>query len=214
MADPGLRERKKLATRAALGQAAWRLIRERGYDNVRVEDIAAAANVSVRTFSNYFAGKDQALLSIGEDRAQRIVAALAARPPGEDLWEALAVAVASQFTGEGEVPRDHASTATYPASLADAHRRLSISIEAALTTAIAERTGTDARRDLYPRLVAAVTVSATQTAFGYWRQADHQRGDDARPGEPFASFLHRVLRQVAAGLPHTGTSPGLTLPPT
>src|SRR6266700_1526765 len=47
MAETGLRERKKLATRAALGQAAWRLIRERGYDNVRVEDIAAAADVSV-----------------------------------------------------------------------------------------------------------------------------------------------------------------------
>jgi AcrR family transcriptional regulator len=201
MTDAGLRERKKLATRAALGQAAWRLTMERGYDKVRVEDIAAAAGVSVRTFSNYFASKDQALLSIGEDRSQRVVAALAARPPGEDLWEALAAAIASQFTGEGEVPRDAASSVTYPAELAAAHRRLSVSIEASLAVAIAERTGTDAERDLYPRLVAAVTVSATQTAFDYWRRADGQRGDDAPPGEPFADFLRRVLRHVAAGLP-------------
>ena len=58
MAEAGLRERKKLATRVALGQGAWRLVMERGYDKVRVEDIAAAAGVSVRTFSNYFANKD------------------------------------------------------------------------------------------------------------------------------------------------------------
>ena len=48
----GLRERKKLATRAALGQAAWQLTIERGYAHTRVEDIAAAAGVSARTFSN------------------------------------------------------------------------------------------------------------------------------------------------------------------
>jgi AcrR family transcriptional regulator len=201
MVDAGLRERKKQATRAALGRAAWQLTIERGYDHVRVEDIAAAAGVSVRTFSNYFANKGQALLSVGEDRGQRMVAALRARPPGEDLWEALAAATADQFTGAGEVPRDYASSVAYPAELAAPQRRLSASIEAALTVAIAERTGTDAERDLYPRLVAAVAVSATQTAFDYWRRADAERGADARPGEPFDSFLRRVLRQVAAGLP-------------
>jgi AcrR family transcriptional regulator len=201
MADAGLRERKKQATRVALGRAAWQLTIERGYDNVRVEDIAAAAGVSVRTFSNYFASKGQALLSVGEDRGQRIVAALRARPPGEDLWEALAAATAEQFTGDGEVPRDYASSVAYPAELASAQRRLSVSIEAALALAIAERTGTDPERDLYPRLVSAVAVSATQAAFDYWRQADDGRGPEAPPGEPFASFLRRVLRQVAAGLP-------------
>lgn len=201
MADEGLRERKKQETRVALARAAWQLTIERGYDNVRVEDIAAAAGVSVRTFSNYFPTKAQALLSIGEDRGQRIVAALRARPPGEDLWEALAAATADQFAGGGEVPRDSARSIAYPADLAVDQRRLHIAIEDALAAAIAERTGTDAERDLYPRLVAAVTVSATQTAFDHWRQADAEHGPDVRPGEPFASFLRRVLRQVAAGLP-------------
>jgi len=201
VAEAGLRERKKLATRLALGQAAWRLVLERGYGKVRVEDIAEAAGVSVRTFSNYFANKDEALLSIGEDRGRRIVAAFRARPPGEDLWEALAIATASQFTGNGEVPRDPGIAAAYPTSLAAAQRRLHVAIEAALATAIAERTGTDAERDLYPRLVAAVTVSATQTAFDYWCRGDGRPGEDAPAGEPFAVFLHRVLRQVAAGLP-------------
>ena len=79
----GLRERKKLATRAALGQAAWKLIIERGYAHARVEDIAAAAGVSARTFSNYFSNKEEALLSVGEDRGARMVSALRSRPDGE-----------------------------------------------------------------------------------------------------------------------------------
>jgi AcrR family transcriptional regulator len=169
----GLRERKKLATRAALGQAAWQLTIERGYAHTRVEDIAAAAGVSARTFSNYFSSKEEALLSVGEDRGARMVAALRRRPDGESLWEALAHAVSEQF--------------------AAAQRRLHSAIEAALTAAIGERTGTDPERDLYPRLVASVVVSATQTAFDHWRTSES--------GTPFPEVLQEVLQQVAAGLP-------------
>lgn len=58
----GLRERKKAARRAQLIDAAHRLVLERGYDHVTVDDIAAAAGVSTRTFFNYFETKDDAIL--------------------------------------------------------------------------------------------------------------------------------------------------------
>lgn len=58
----GLRERKKLERRLALIDAAHRLVEERGYDRVTVEDIAAAAGVSTRTFFNYFEAKDDAIV--------------------------------------------------------------------------------------------------------------------------------------------------------
>jgi AcrR family transcriptional regulator len=196
----GLRERKKLATRAALGQAAWRLTIELGYEHARVEDIAAAAGVSTRTFNNYFSSKEDALLSVGADRGARMVAALRARPEGEPLWEALAHAVSVQFAGAGEVPRTYARSIRYPPELSAAQRRLHASIEVALTAAIADRTGTDADRDLYPRLVAGVVVSATQTAFDHWRTSE----SDA----PFPEVLREVLRHVAAGLPVPSAPPG------
>jgi AcrR family transcriptional regulator len=189
----GLRERKRLATRAALGQAAWRLTIELGYERARVEDIAAAAGVSARTFNNYFSSKEEALLSVGEDRGARMVAALRDRPEGEPLWEALAHALSGQFAGTGEVPRVYARSIRFPPELSAAQRRLHEAIEVALTEAIADRTGTDARRDLYPRLVAGVVVSATQTAFDHWRASESD--------EPFPEFLRKVLRYVAAGLP-------------
>src|ERR1700684_3472572 len=68
----GLRERKKLATRQALGAAAMRLAVERGLENVFVEDIAAAADVSPRTFNNYFASKYEAICALALDRSMQI----------------------------------------------------------------------------------------------------------------------------------------------
>jgi len=58
----GLRERKKAERRLALIDAAHRLVEERGFDCVTVEDIAAAAGVSTRTFFNYFDTKDDAIV--------------------------------------------------------------------------------------------------------------------------------------------------------
>src|SRR5690349_19936988 len=85
----GLREQKKLATRAALGWAAIRLIVERGYDKVLVEDIAAEAGVSPRTFNNYFGSKAEAVASRHLDRIHRMAEALRERPADEPLWDSI-----------------------------------------------------------------------------------------------------------------------------
>src|SRR5690606_21474884 len=60
---PGLRERKKDETRRALREAALRLALEHGPDQVRVDDIAAAAGVSTRTYNNYFSSREQAIVA-------------------------------------------------------------------------------------------------------------------------------------------------------
>jgi AcrR family transcriptional regulator len=68
VAELGLRERKRLATRRAIQLAALRLVMSRGLDNVTIDDISHDADISPRTFFNYFASKESALVGEGPSR--------------------------------------------------------------------------------------------------------------------------------------------------
>src|ERR1700722_10136009 len=103
-AGPGLRERKKRATRQALSQAAMRLAIERGLDNLLVDDIAAAAEVSPRTFNNYFASKYEAICALALDRSLRVGEALRERSAGEPLWDAIRAAVLAVYASADQAP--------------------------------------------------------------------------------------------------------------
>jgi AcrR family transcriptional regulator len=85
----GLRERKKQRTRAALEAAALRLFDEHGYDATTVEQIAARAQVSTRTFFRYYPTKADVLLRDQVDRLAMIEAFLADRPASEPIMTSL-----------------------------------------------------------------------------------------------------------------------------
>jgi AcrR family transcriptional regulator len=189
---PGLRERKKQATREALRLAALRLAAHKPWDQVRVEDIAAEAGVSTRTFSNYFPTKEAAYLATAHDRAARVEAALAARPAGEPLWPAVIAAVTGGFASDRPDP-DHVQPITSTSSLAAEQLKALGVVEQGLAGGIARRIGADVEHDPYPRLVAAVAISATRVTIEHWLRTESDL--------PFPPMLRDALERVAAGLP-------------
>src|SRR5215831_7108200 len=189
--QPGLRERKKRATREALRLAALRLAVEKGWEQVRVEDIAAEAGVSTRTFNNYFASKDEAFLATAYDRGAR-QAALAARPAGEPLWPAVIEAVIYGFADE-TIDLRQARRIRPTSALAAEQLKATAVIEQGLAEGVAQRIGADVEHDLYPRLVAAAVTSATRVTIEHWLRTES--------GLPFPLVLRNALQRVAAGLP-------------
>ncbi len=201
-AGGGLRERKKRQTRIALSWAAIRLVVERGFDNVRVEDIAAAAGVSPRTFNNYFSSKGEAIVARHVERTRLMVAELRARPASMPLWDAITSATVAATGLGGPASDSRVPDQQWAAGvrlmmsepvLQGEVRRAVAQAEAELADAIAERTGTDASRDLYPGLVAAVVTAAHMAAIRQWMRAD--------PPAPIDDLLREALAAVAAGLP-------------
>ncbi|WP_406072410.1 TetR/AcrR family transcriptional regulator [Streptomyces sp. NBC_01020] len=83
------RERKKAATRQAIGDAALQLFLERGYDQVGIRDIADAADVSTATVFKHFSGKEALVFDQDEDRESELIAAVRQRAPGQSFLDAL-----------------------------------------------------------------------------------------------------------------------------
>lgn len=83
------RDAQKLATRRALSAAAIRLFAERGYDETRVDDIAAAVGVTSRTFFLHFPQKDLAVFPDHLERVEFVADLLATTPLEDDPLDTL-----------------------------------------------------------------------------------------------------------------------------
>ena len=171
-----LRERKKQQTREALMRIALDLFETHGFDQVTVDDIAARAEVSPRTFFRYFGSKEAVLFADQEELLSVMREAIAARPPEEHPLQALraALAVVTEHTAQHRA--DHlrrsrlaetgAAIATYQRSV------LQPAWEAMLAEAVAERLGADPSTDPRPTLFAGVAVAVMTSAGVLWRASD------------------------------------------
>ncbi|MFD9429799.1 TetR family transcriptional regulator [Streptomyces sp. NPDC060002] len=172
-----LRERKKQRTRDALLRAAVELFTSRGYERTTVDEIAAAVDVSQRTFFRYFTGKDEAALALVEMTVERFVEAVRERPPHEPPMEALRQAVLDGWHSINEVVESVVPVELYlrmyrviestPVLLA-AHLRRSAEVEEDLARVIAEREGLDVDADPRPRLAVAVFSGVMRVTERQW----------------------------------------------
>jgi AcrR family transcriptional regulator len=196
-ARTGLRERKKLSTRWALSDAALELALERGLENVTREDIANRAGVSLRTFNNYFTGKYEAFAFRQIDRTRQSLAAFRKRPADEPLWSAITESFLAPLEAEGasDIRPTHEELVVIRQLLSarDLRAALTKDLFADWVDAIAQRTGTDPARDMYPRLVTAVIRAVGEAAMETYANAD--------PPVAYTELLRRGLTEVAAGLP-------------
>jgi AcrR family transcriptional regulator len=190
----GLRERKKAETRTAIRQAVLLLALQRGIEDVTVEQIAAEANVSVRTFHNYFGSKTEALTEAWRDELEVYVDALRGRPRGEPILASLEHVLSMIVNRIGQRRRGVAapvdplqSGVTIPwqrSALLDEAVRL-------ITEVVAERTDTDAKSDIYPHLVTSAAISAIATTFEFAPLATATERE---------LLLHRSFALLRAGL--------------
>lgn len=189
----GLRERKKSATRQALHEAAVALAIEHGPEKVTVEAIADAAEVSRRTFSNYFASKEEALLHGDQLRMRLLVDAVRDRPPAEAPWAALTAAALDvqqrlgvrdqSWVNQVRLVRRHPSLAAQQVSTY-------ASLEDELTAVVAARAPWSAACPVRARLMAAAFLVAMRVAVQEWL--------DRPAGTPLLDVMREALAETGA----------------
>jgi len=177
-AEPvSLRQRKRARTRAALIAAALELFERQGYEATTIDDIAAAADVSPRTFFRYFATKEE--VALGDDLGPEILGLLAARPADEPMLESARHVVADSLVLVTEDDR-----AALLARLRVVYRTPSLrarrweyQLEMGRISgaALAERRGLPPD-DLGSRVTAAAVFTAIEVAMDHWQQ--HEGRDD------------------------------------
>jgi AcrR family transcriptional regulator len=168
----GLRERNKLRRREQITDAALRLFAEHGFDGATIDEIAAAADVSRRTFFRYFARKEDVILDWKRRSADELREALASRPASESPLDAVHGALATVAAGYGARPDLTLGLIRLfesgPALHPDADYP---AWDAVLTEGVAQRLGVDALRDPTPRLIATVGFAVLAATVQSWGAA-------------------------------------------
>lgn len=194
--DRGLRESKKAATRRALARAVLRLSSTTGIDQVTIDAVAAEAGVSVRTFHNYFSGKEDALPYYVSSLLDEVADTIDACPPESTLWDAMResmtdIACASGAGEQSEFVTMFRLLDTEPSLIAHSN---TIDLPGTAANRLAEtfrRRGED-EDSLYAHLVCGAAIATVRTALDFWARSD-------RPRE-LRRVLDAAFAQTASGL--------------
>jgi AcrR family transcriptional regulator len=186
----GLRERKREQSRTITAETAWRLFIERGYDNVTVNDICAAADIAPRTFHRYFTNKED-VLAEPVRRMTRIVADQIASAPFDlddaEVFTQAMFAVGRFVIDNHEWVMGLRVVARQSQHLRAAHLALRPDQERDLASLLAARRPNAPDPDLRLRLLVAYSIAA----FRVWLD-DYFREALDDPMSHLGEILHTV----------------------
>ncbi|MDH2342820.1 TetR/AcrR family transcriptional regulator [Bradyrhizobium sp. SSUT77] len=187
---PGLRERKLQETRGRLTRAAMALFLERGFEATTIDDIAAAADVSRRSFFHYFASKEDVVAAWQEGAAAALVTEVVARPAGETMLTAAenAIVAAVKRIDPAEAAAMSRLKRDNPALQARDQLKYE-KLERALADGLAQRARNKSDR-LKARLVAMIATGAMRVGGESWI------GEGAR--EKPEAFVKRTFDAIRA----------------
>jgi AcrR family transcriptional regulator len=211
----GLRETKKARTRLAISDIATRMFIERGFEHVTIAQIAAEAEVSIKTVFNYFASKEDLFFDRADELLTGIVATIEQRPPGTTVTQALHGLMRDNlvpFPGAGwarlrdpeQYERFRAFVAAEHASPALSARRLVLS-EAwmpVLATAVAGQLGVDPddpRARTYAAMLVAIMSLRARTLSSAVLERAGARTVQRRVQAVVDEAFGRLSRAFAAG---------------
>jgi AcrR family transcriptional regulator len=188
----GLRERKRQQTRERLTRAAMALFLERGFEATTLDDIAAAADISRRSFFHYFASKEDVVFAWHEETTAALIAAVEARPAKESMLTAAENAISAMVRqlepGEAiamaRLKRDN------PALQARDQVKYE-KLERALAVALEKRAGKPEK--LGARLVAMIATGAMRIGGELWAAEGAREKPEASAKRTFAA-IRAILR--------------------
>lgn len=164
-----LRERKKRQTRHDIASVGTQLFAERGFDQVTVVEIAAAANVSPKTVFNYFPTKEDIVLGRRRDLDADLLEAIQERPVGDSVLDAVRRHTLSVATRLQAVPlekrRAFQQVLRQTSSVQARWREMLIKQEAELAALLATETEANPT-DLTPVVAARLLTGLTQLPYG------------------------------------------------
>ena len=202
--QPGLRHRKKAATRLAISNVATRLFVERGFENVSVDEIARVAAVARKTVFNYFPRKEDLLFDREEEGRALVRQALAVRgeqsPVGafQALMRTLVESQHPLFRITKRPVQFWRTVAESPA-LTTRARELQVTLADDLAEMLSEAAGRP-QPDPDSRLAAAMLMGTLVVAYGEALRA--VRGK-RKPGVVFVGVMERGFAGVDAALAGT-----------
>jgi len=165
--EMSLRQRKKLATRTALIEAAQKLFLEKGYEKTTLEDICAQVPIHVTTFFSYFDSKDELAFAKTLESLKLFTNQVRDRPPGVDVMTTYWKFFYSFEPRVHDEEREIMLLKSAPPRLRDRYSAVTGRYAEELARALAEEAGREPDTDLYSKTYAA-TLIGTFVAGAQW----------------------------------------------